>query len=153
MTSTDDAGKRFWSGPKALGSLVPAITRPAFRKRAPAAAQLLADWPSLVGPSLAGVTEPRKLAGGTLTIATSGPMAIELQHLAPQLIARLNGQLGRVVVERIRLIQDAPVCAAAPAPPTRTPALAAARAAVDGLPDGPLRDALESLGRQVLSAS
>ena len=35
-------------------ALVPALVRPAFRKRSPAAAQVMADWDQIVGPALAG---------------------------------------------------------------------------------------------------
>lgn len=150
MTAIRKVGKM--GGPRVLGALVPIVTRPAFRRRAPAAAQVLADWPNLIGPALAAATEPRKLTGGTLLIACSGAMALELQHLAPQLMARINGQLGKTVVERIRFVQEAPQ-APPPSRPPRPPAEQAARAAVAGLPDGPLRDALESLGQQVLSRS
>lgn len=138
-------------GPRPLGNLLPAITRPAFRRRAPAGAQLLADWASIVGPALAATTVPRRLTSGTLTVACSGAMALELQHLAPQLIGRINGQMGTQLVQRLRFVQEAPPApqAAPPAPPPQ--ALEAARQAVSGLEPGPLRDALEALGRRVLA--
>ena len=93
-------------GPRHIGALVPAVARPAFRKRAPAAAQLMADWPAIVGPALAAVTVPRRFASGTLSIACSGPIALELQHLAGELMARINAQLGRVTVTRLRFLQE-----------------------------------------------
>ena len=99
----DGAGRRFPTGPLALGSLIPRLTRPVFRKRSPAGAQLMADWPDVVGPALAAVTQPLRLSAGTLTLGCAGPVAMELQHLAPELIGRINAHLGRVVVERLRL--------------------------------------------------
>lgn len=143
---------RMFHGPRALGRLLPAITRPAFRKQPPASAQIAMDWAELVGPALAARTHPRRLSGATLTIGCDGPMALELQHLAPELLARLNGRLGRVAVERLRFVQLPPAMpppAAATPPP---PAEAEARRAVAALEAGPLRDALESLGRRVLAA-
>jgi hypothetical protein len=141
-------------GPRAIGALLPAIARPAFRKRGPQTAQVLADWQDIVGPALGAVTEPRKLAAGTLTIACAGPVALELQHLAPELLARINTQLGGAPVQRLRFVQAA-VAARAAHRPARKPASKAAeraaREAVAGLPDGPLRDALAALGRAVLS--
>jgi len=137
-------------GPRPVGALVPALVRPAFRKRAPATAQVLADWEAIVGPALAAVTTPRKLFSGTLAIACAGPVAMELQHLSGEVMARINGHLGRVAVTRLRFIQDVPP----PLPPLATPrpqAVAAAQRAVASLPAGPLRDALESLGRVVLT--
>lgn len=136
-------------GPRPVGALVAAITRPAFRKRAPAAAQVLADWAAIVGPALAAVAAPRRLAAGTLTLACSGPIALELQHLSGELIGRINGHLGRIVVERLRFVQDAtPQRIPAPAPPKRQ----SAAAPVPGLPPGGLHDALAALGRAVRDA-
>jgi len=142
-------------GPRALAALLPALTRPAFRRQGPASAQVMADWAAIVGPALAAVTQPRRLSAGTLTIACSGPIALELQHLAPELMARINAQLGAVPVQRLRFTQ-ATVRAdphAAPRPPPSPAALRAANAAVGALPEGPLRDALASLGAAVLDRS
>ena len=154
MAGKDEGGKpdggRHVYGPRAIGALVPALMKPAFSKRAPATAQVVADWEMIVGPAIAGVSVPRKLFSGTLAIACSGPMALELQHLAPQLIERINRHLGKVAVTRLRFIQDAPAPRAAPRP-ARPAAVAKARAAVAGLPAGDLRDALEKLGRAVLA--
>jgi hypothetical protein len=154
MAAEDDSDKpasgRHVYGPRAVGALVPALVKPAFRKRAPATAQVLADWEAIVGPAIAAVSVPRKLFGGTLAIACSGPLALELQHLAPQLIERINRHMGRIAVTRLRFVQDAPPRHAAPRPP-RPAAVAKARAAVAGLPEGDLRDALEALGRAVLA--
>ena len=138
-------------GPRPVGALLPALVRPAFRKRAPATAPVLADWEAIVGPALAAVTTPRKLFSGTLAIGCAGPVAMELQHMAEPLMARINGHLGRVAVTRLRFIQDIPPPPPA-LPPPRPQAIAAARHAVESLPEGALRDALESLGRVVLTA-
>lgn len=137
---------RYVYGPRPIGALVPAITRPAFKKRSPAGAQVMADWPSIVGPDLSAVTVPRRLIGGTLTLACSGPMAMELQHMSGQVIERVNSHLGRVLVERLRFVQD-PTPPAAPLPPPRR--RPAAVVAVPGIAPGPLRDALSALGQVV----
>jgi hypothetical protein len=138
-------------GPRPVGALLPALVRPAFRKRAPATAPVLADWEAIVGPALAATTTPRKLFSGTLAIACAGPVAMELQHLSEELMARINGHLGRVAVTRLRFIQDVPLPLPV-APPPRPQATVAARRAVESLPEGPLRDALEALGRVVLTS-
>ena len=60
MGAENEGDKRHVWGPRAVGALVPALTRPAFRRRSPAAAQILADWtatsapPSLPSPSPGG---------------------------------------------------------------------------------------------------
>ena len=141
---------RFVYGPRPLSALVPGLVRPAFRGRMAATAQVVADWAAIVGPAYAGLTTPRRLSSGTLTIGCTGPVAMELQHVAPALIERINSHLGRAAVERLRFVQEAPRAGpAAPAPPR--PALAAAAAAVATLPPGELRDSLERLGRVVLA--
>ena len=141
-----DKGRHIY-GPRPLGTLVPAIARPAFRRRSPAAAQVMADWPAIVGPALAQAAQPRRLAGGTLTLGCSGPQALELQHLAGPLIERINAHLGSVTVQRLRFVQERP----ATPPPARTLPPTVAVPAVAGLPEGGLRDALERLGRAVLT--
>ncbi len=146
----DDKPGRHVYGPRAVGALVPALVRPAFRRRAPATAQVLADWEAIVGPAIAAITTPRKLFSGTLAIACVGPVAMELQHLSDQLIGRINAHMGKVTVTRLRFVQDmAP--AAPPRPPPRPVAVGAARRAVAEVADDELRAALEALGRAVLT--
>ena len=67
------ASPRHVYGPRSVGAVLPPIVRPAFRRRSPAAAQVLADWEAIVGPALAAATTPRKLFSGTLAIACAGP--------------------------------------------------------------------------------
>jgi hypothetical protein len=140
-------------GPRPIGALLPSLTRPAFRRQGPAAAQILADWPLIIGPELAAITQPRRLARGTLTIACSGPVAMELQHLAPELMARINAQLGAEPVQRLRFVQTVlrRVPLAGPTAPPSAAARRAAERAVGHLPAGELRDALAALGRAVLA--
>jgi hypothetical protein len=145
------ASQRSVYGPRAIGALVPTLTRPAFRRQGPASAQVIIDWPSIVGPALAAVTTPRRLSAGALTIACAGPIAMELQHMAIELINRINTHLGSKAVHTLRFVQVAAVPAKGgrPAPSHRD--LAAAEKAVATLPEGPLRDALVRLGSVVLA--
>ena len=148
----DGEDRRFFGGPRALGALLPRLTRPAFKRRSPAGAALMADWPAAVGPALAAVTMPKRLGNGTLVIACAGPVAMELTHLAPQLIGRINAHLGQVAVERLRFVQQA--SAGPPAPPSPRAADPTAlpprvKEAVAAVPGGELREALEKLARGV----
>lgn len=149
MAVDQDGGKqgdRFVGGPRLVGALVPALVRPAFRKRSPAAAQIMTDWTAIVGPALAAVTAPRRLTGDTLTLACAGPVAMELQHMAGELIARINGHLGKPAVTRLRFVQEAlPV----PLPSPPPPAPDEAPGPIAGLPPGALNDALARLGQAV----
>jgi hypothetical protein len=154
-TKPDIAGTpRHVYGPRPVAALLPRLTRPAFRRMTPATAQVMADWPSIVGPALAAVTAPQRLAAGQLTIACSGPIAMELQHLATELIGRINTHLGGEPVKRLRFVQTFQPAQPPPAPPPPpAPLRREAEAAVAHLPAGPLRDALAALGGAVLAAA
>ena len=112
-----DSDERHVYGPRPVGALMPRLTRVAFRRRAPATAQVLADWSAIVGPAIAAVTTPRRLAAGTLTIACAGPIAMELQHLAAEVIARINAHLGSQAVSALRFVQTPELSAPLPALP------------------------------------
>ena len=90
------------------------------------------------------------LFSGSLTIACSGPIAMELQHLAPKIIERINVHFGQALVTRLRFAQD--IAPPKPPPPRPSPkATEAARQAVQSLPEGRLRDALIGLGAHLLA--
>ena len=101
---------------RGLAELVPGLTRAAYKKRSPAGASLMSDWAAIVGPRLALETEPRRLSGTQLTVACSGPMAMELQHVSGTLIERINTHAGRRLVERLRFVQDVVRAPAVPVP-------------------------------------
>lgn len=142
---------RFVHGPRPVGALVPAIARPAFRRTPAAVAQIMLDWPQIVGPGLAQVTEPRRLSGGTLTLACAGPMAMELQHMAIEVMNRINGHVGTPIVRALRFVQVHTLRPAAAPPRAAIPqaAVAATEKKLNDFPPGELRDALARLGQQV----
>jgi hypothetical protein len=152
-------GSRPVHGPRSIGSVVPVVARKVFRHASPGVAQLLEAWTEIVGPALANATTPRRLGQGTLTIGCSGPVAMELQHLSPELIGRINQYLGSQVVKRLRLLQIAAIHQIAAIQtqgrPRSVPGALekAASEAVASLPDGPLRTALTALGHAVLTES
>jgi hypothetical protein len=140
-TVPDDGWERRSYVARGLAELVPGLTRAAYRKRSPAGALLMSDWAAIVGPRLAAETEPKRLSGTQLTIACSGPMAMELQHLSTTLIERINTHAGRRLVERLRFVQEpvaAPVVRVA-SPPQSPPE------PLTELPPGPLNDSLARL--------
>ena len=139
--------QRFVYGPRALGALLPAIVKPALHSHNAASAQLVADWDAIVGPAHAATTRPRRLSAGTLTLACAGPVALELQHVADLLIGRINTHYGRQLVSRLRFIQDD--TALADRTPPRPLPVPAQAVDIPDLPDGPLRDALASLGGRI----
>ena len=145
-------------GPQPMAALVPVVTRDAFMRASPAVAQLMEAWVGIVGPAFADVTTPRRLAQGTLTIGCSGPVAMELQHLPCELLGRINQYLGSQPVRRLRLVQTAASGSTSHGPTSwaskpRPMESMVPVEAVAHLPDGPLRAALTSLGRAVLTES
>jgi hypothetical protein len=123
-----------------LAELLPKLTRAAYKKRSPAGALLMSDWAAIVGQRLADETQPKRMSGTTLTIACSGPMAMELQHLSGTLIERINVHAGRKLVERLRFVQE-PVAARTPF----VPRMRVASVPIPDLPPGDLNDALARL--------
>ncbi|MDN5764009.1 MAG: DciA family protein [Microlunatus sp.] len=66
---------------------------------------LLARWPSLVGATNAAHSQPESYADTVLTVrAESTVWATSLRTIAPQLVARLNEQLGDGTVTRVKVI-------------------------------------------------
>ncbi|MCA3246890.1 MAG: DUF721 domain-containing protein [Azospirillum sp.] len=149
---------------KAIGAQVPRMTKEALKRRGAAFATLIAEWPNIVGHEIAACCLPEKLsapppppkgvdaprAAGTLALRVGAGMAMELQHLTPQLIERINAFVGYRAVERLRFVQGPlPGAAEPPAPPP--PPLSEREAArldriVESVPDPDLRQALRRLG-------
>jgi len=69
-----------------------------------AQAAVIPDWPSLVGPQIARVTEPLSVTPqGTLFVAvTTNAWMTELSLMEPDLLRRLNQQTGRLKIRKIR---------------------------------------------------
>ena len=150
-------------GPRALAAAVAGVTRAIFRGRGFAEGAIVTDWPQIVGPHLARHTAPERIAHGVasrregvLHLRTdSGALAIELQHLEPQLAARINTYFGYRAVARLRLVRG-PLVRARAVPKSRFPPPDAEQAAdlaerLAGVEDPELRAALESLGQAVMA--
>lgn len=152
-----DTAPRF--GLRSLAATVAKVARPALRKRGLAAAKILTDWPQIVGAELARQSMPERLSGsrggqgGVLHIRVGGPLAVELQHLEPLVIEKINTYFGYRAVERMKLIHGpipAPAEVAARATRTLDPAEEAEiDARLEAVADGDLRAALARLGRAV----
>jgi predicted nucleic acid-binding Zn ribbon protein len=67
-------------------------------------ARLFTAWEEIVGPTVARRCEAVSLKGGVLTVAASTPAwAAELKYLTPEMIGRVNTDLGREVVNEVRV--------------------------------------------------
>lgn len=160
-------------GLKSLGAHIARLTGPLARRRGTATALLRAEWSLIAGPDIARLSLPERLvgapgrtagkaaagtagpSGGTLRLRVDGPLALELQHQAPQLIERINGYLGHAAVARLQIVQGPlprrPPPARPPAAPLGPARQRALRDKLAPVEDSDLRHALERLGRAVLS--
>ncbi len=123
-----------------------------------------ARWREIVGETLARHTEPVRVVKGragapsTLEIRVDGPAAAIVQHQANDILSRVALLLGDRTVSRLRIVQGPVRRTAGPAPQVqkrRKPPLAAdqeagLQAGLEACPEGPLRDVLTRLGREVI---
>ncbi|MCU1457109.1 MAG: hypothetical protein JWL73_1201 [Actinomycetia bacterium] len=78
-------------------------------------ARLHAAWPELVGPALAGHTEPRSLRDGVLTVAVDAVgWATQLRYLESELLRRAEEVIGEPVGNAVRVTQSGPEPPGAP---------------------------------------
>ena len=146
---------------RSISASVERLTRPIFQRRGFGGAGIIVHWPDIVGSHLAGACLPERISypgqsrrGGTLHLRVdSSSLALEIQHLEPQIIERINSHFGYGAIARLR-IQHGPITRAAPAP--AKPAIAKADAqALDArlgdLDAGDLTEALRALGQGVMA--
>ena len=151
------------SGPRALAAVLPKVAEPALRKRGFSAVEIIANWREIVGPDLAAETSPERLAfprgarsGGTLHVTAAGSVALEIQHLEPLILERINRTFGYAAVSRIALTQgprrsrpDRGKTDAAKPPAVDAQRRAAIDAGTQDIASEPLRTALRDLGKAV----
>jgi hypothetical protein len=127
------------------------------------------NWSEIAGASLARWSEPATVKwpprppgasendpkrGATLVVRVEGAFALEMQHMAPQIVQKVNGFLGWRCIEKLQLLQG-PVRKSASATRRVKPVLDVDGSrrldrALDGMEDGPLKTSLARLGVGVL---
>ena len=156
--------------PRPLADLIDACLAPALRAQGFATADVVVAWPEIVGERLAAFTPPLKLewkrkpAGfdpgarpepATLVVRVESAFALELQHLAPQVVERINAHYGWRCVGKL-VLKQGPVRRALPrrAPDIRLSVAERERvdAALAPIADAPLKAALDRLGQGVVAA-
>ena len=98
---------------RTISASVEKITKPIFGKRGFGEAAIVTDWPHIVGTTLARHTVPEQISfprrervDGILKLKIdSSALALELQHLAPQLVDKINTYFGYGAVGRIQIVQ------------------------------------------------
>jgi hypothetical protein len=151
------------NGPARLSAELPALTKTAFRNtmggRGFAEAGLITEWASIVGNDVARMSRPAQLAfprgerkGAVLTIECGGAAALELQHLKPQILDRINSHFGYAAVAELRFKQGSVLTkpksrtAGRDSKPLSADEVAATTAAVEALPEGEIKASLLRLG-------
>jgi hypothetical protein len=155
------------SKPVPLADLVGGAVDPLLAKQGFGQSSLLLHWDAIVGERLGACSEPIKLQWpkrpvqrlpdssvepATLVLRVTGGMAIEIQHMAPQLIERVNSHLGWRAVGKLAIRQgplEKRFARARIASPDAG-ALAEAAKATEGVEDEALRKALTLLGARAL---
>ena len=90
--------------PAALGDVLAGLLEQSGLAERVEQAALLPEWPELVGPQIAAVTEPRSVtADGTLWVAVrTHAWMTELSLLEPELLRKLAARPLRSPIRRIR---------------------------------------------------
>jgi hypothetical protein len=147
---------------RALAAEVPKIAGAVLGKRGFAEAQLVAQWPAIIGEDLAKSAAPEKLSfargerrEGTLHLRVAPGLALEIQHREPMLLERVNAFFGYRAVARLALKQG-PLPQSEPPPRRPRPLKAEERQQLDAhlgsVEDPALRAALARLGAAVIGS-
>jgi hypothetical protein len=155
--------------PRPLADLVESCLSPALAAQGFASSDVVVAWPEIVGERLAAHCRPVKLQWprrrpdlaesdvaepAVLVVKVEGAFALELQHLAPLIVERVNGYFGWRCVGRLSLKQGPIEAAAAPArlrPEPDADSLRAAEARIGPLEDAALRHSLARLGALIMT--
>lgn len=138
--------------PKTLARAIEPLTKPLFKSRGLAGTNAISDWPRIVGKELAGHCWPEKISfpqgkksGGTLTIACENGFATEIQHMQPIILERLNVFYGYQAVTKLSISHSIHKPLQKKTVEKPLPAAQINTAAVSGVDDSELKNALQSL--------
>lgn len=97
---------------RAVADLLPRVGGAAFKRYGFVQAGIVTRWAEIVGAKYAGVSSPEsirfppgKKAEGVLTVTVKGAHAAMMQHIAPEIVERVNRFFGYAAVARLVLKQ------------------------------------------------
>jgi hypothetical protein len=140
------------------------ITKAAFARHGFAQADVVANWDAIVGEAVAAISAPERIKwpkgsgeeaqkqGGTLVIRAAPGRALELQYEASRILSRINSFFGYGAVSAVKVVQAQDLARGRPAHPS-LPEKPVCEQQLATLEDGPLKAALERLGRGVAGSS
>jgi hypothetical protein len=157
--------------PRPLADLIDVCLGPALAAQGFAASDVITAWPEIVGERLAAFSQPIKIewkrrAPGaspdtrpepaTLIVRVESAFALEMQHIAPVVMERINAHygwrcLGRIVLKQGTVRREAPR-------KRQAPSIGEAERqrvgiAVEPIADEALRAALDRLGQAVVGSA
>lgn len=141
---------------RAVSELVPAAGGAAFRRFGFVQSAVVSRWGEIVGPRYASVSAPEAIrfppgrkSGGTLLLVVEGAHATLMQHVAPEIVERVNRFFGYAAIERVQFRQGLvqPVRSKPLPAPALRPVPAELGESVRAVADPELRACLESLAR------
>ena len=160
------------ASPRPLADLIGAALHPVLAKQGFGESAIILNWEEIVGLPIGQACEPIKLQwpprNGTfgpdalpepavLVLRVEGYFAIELQHLVPLVIERVNAHFGWRCIAKLSLRQAPLLRNTRQKPrlprPINPEALAMAQISAAAIDEGPLREALIRLGTCVLGQS
>ena len=142
---------------RAVSELLPSIGGAAFKRFGFVQSSIVSRWSEIVGERWAGASVPEsirfppgKKSEGVLTLTVRGAHAPMMQHIAPEIVERVNRFFGYAAVARIQ-IRQGEVAKPAPrsAPIVREPVSAEIGQGLKAIADPELRAVLESLAAGV----
>lgn len=142
---------------RAVSELLPAIGGAAFRKFGFVQSSIVSRWPEIVGEKWAGASAPESIrfppgqkSAGVLTLTVRGAHAPMMQHVAPEIIERVNRFFGYAAVAKLTIRQGEVATRRVPAaPPSERPVPPELGNELKGIADPELRAVLESLAAGV----
>jgi len=142
---------------RSVAELLPAIGGAAFKRFGFVQSAVVSRWPEIVGDRFAKVSAPESIRfpqgqkqDGVLTVTVRGAHAPMMQHVAPELVERVNRFFGYAAVARVQIRQGDIARTAPRAERTRpAPAPAELGEGLKAIADPELRAVLESLAAGV----
>lgn len=138
------------------------LTKAAFEKHGFQGADLLSHWPDIVGAETAALCTPERITwskpkekgetpSGTLTLKSAAGRALDVQYKAENLRERINAYLGYAGIGKIKVLPGGMDTLTAPPPAPAAPPDSPPPAAIEGLEDDSLKQALTRLRQGILT--
>jgi hypothetical protein len=156
--------------PRPIADFLDACLGPSLAAQGFATSDVIVAWPDIVGERLAGFTQPLKIEWkrkaphadpearpepATLVVRVESAFALEMQHLAPVVIDRVNTHYGWRCIGKL-VLKQGPVRRIEKPRPTSRPLTDADRerlgAAIQPIEEERLRAALDRLGQAIVGS-